>query len=96
MMKIAGSGVRTQDPNPLIRGMDPRIWIRIHTKMSWIRNTGSVSYLLEPNGAATFYHVRYRLVIFRAMEPYTAASPQPTSQSRISLVIFVCIRCAKL
>ena len=25
------------DPDPLIRGMDPRI--RIHTKMSWIRNT---------------------------------------------------------
>jgi hypothetical protein len=26
-----------QDPDPLVRGMDPRI--RIHTKMSWIRNT---------------------------------------------------------
>jgi hypothetical protein len=25
------------DPDPLVRGMDPRI--RIHTKMSWIRNT---------------------------------------------------------
>jgi hypothetical protein len=24
-------------PDPLVRGMDPRI--RIHTKMSWIRNT---------------------------------------------------------
>ncbi len=30
MMKI--------DPDPLVRGMDPRI--RIHTKMSWIRNSG--------------------------------------------------------
>jgi hypothetical protein len=33
--------IRIQDPdpnpNPLVRGMDPRI--RIHTKMSWIRNT---------------------------------------------------------
>jgi hypothetical protein len=31
------------DPDPLVRGMDPRIriQIRIHTKMSWIRNTGS-------------------------------------------------------
>ncbi len=31
-----------QDPDldPLVRGMDPRIRIRIHTKMSWIRNTG--------------------------------------------------------
>ena len=29
------------DPDPLVRGMDPRIQIRIriHTKMSWIRNT---------------------------------------------------------
>ncbi len=26
------------DPDPLVRGMDPRI--RIHTKMSWIGNTG--------------------------------------------------------
>ncbi len=24
------------DPDPLVRDMDPRIWI--HTKMSWIRN----------------------------------------------------------
>jgi hypothetical protein len=30
------------DPDPLVKGMDPRtqIWIWIHTKMSWIRNTG--------------------------------------------------------
>ncbi len=28
------------DPGPFVRGMDPRIRIRIHTKMSWIRNTG--------------------------------------------------------
>jgi len=28
--------------DPLVRGMDPRIWIRIwiRTKISWIRNTG--------------------------------------------------------
>ncbi len=48
MTKITGSGSRIllQDPDPnpdpLVRGMDPRIQIRIriHTKMSWIRNTG--------------------------------------------------------
>jgi hypothetical protein len=38
------SSIRIQDPDPnpdpLIRGMDPRIRIRIHPKMSWIRNTG--------------------------------------------------------
>jgi hypothetical protein len=33
--------IRIQDPDPLVRGMDPRIQIRIHTKMSWIRSTGS-------------------------------------------------------
>jgi hypothetical protein len=32
MMKI-------EDLDPFSRGMDPRIGIRIHTKMSWIRNT---------------------------------------------------------
>ncbi len=31
------SRIRIQDPDPLVRGMDLRI--RIHTKMSWIRNT---------------------------------------------------------
>ncbi len=32
------SRIRIQDPDPLVRGMvDPRI--RIHLKMSWIRNT---------------------------------------------------------
>jgi hypothetical protein len=31
------SRIRIQDPDPLVRGMDTRI--RIHTKMSWIRNT---------------------------------------------------------
>jgi hypothetical protein len=28
------------DPDPLVRGMAPWIRIRIHPKMSWIRNTG--------------------------------------------------------
>jgi hypothetical protein len=31
--------IQNPDPNPLVRGMDPRIRIRIHPKMSWIRNT---------------------------------------------------------
>jgi hypothetical protein len=33
--------LKVNDPDPLVRGMDPRI--RIHTEMSWIRNTGSFS-----------------------------------------------------
>ncbi len=35
--------IRIQDPDPnpdpLVRGMDPKIRIQIHPKMSWIRNT---------------------------------------------------------
>jgi hypothetical protein len=30
--------IEDPDPDPLVKGMDPRIRIRIHTKMSWIRN----------------------------------------------------------
>ncbi len=33
--------IQDPDPDPLVRGMDSRIRIRIHPKMSWIRNTGS-------------------------------------------------------
>jgi hypothetical protein len=33
-----GSRIRIRI-HPLVRGLDPRIRIRIHTKMSWIRNT---------------------------------------------------------
>ncbi len=36
---IPGLRIRIQDPDPLVRGMDPRIRIRIHPKMSWIRDT---------------------------------------------------------
>ncbi len=32
--------IQDPDPDPLVWGMDPRIRIRIHPKMSWIRNTG--------------------------------------------------------
>ncbi len=43
MTKIGGPVSPNPDPDPLVRGMDPRIQIRIHTKMSWIRNTGAMS-----------------------------------------------------
>jgi hypothetical protein len=33
--------IQDPDPDPLVRGMDPRIRIRIHPKMSWIRNTST-------------------------------------------------------
>jgi hypothetical protein len=36
-MKIEGSGSASGSISQ--RGVDPRIRIRIHTKMSWIRNT---------------------------------------------------------
>ncbi len=31
------------DPDPLVRGTDPGIWIRIRTKMSRIRNIGTIN-----------------------------------------------------
>jgi hypothetical protein len=36
--RLEGQWRKQHDPYPLVRGIDPRI--RIHTKMSWIRNTG--------------------------------------------------------
>ncbi len=39
------SRTRIRDPDPLVRCMDPRIRIRIHPKMSWIRHTGSLCVL---------------------------------------------------
>jgi hypothetical protein len=41
MLKVndENSRIRIQDPDPSVRSMDPRIRIRIHPKMSWIRNT---------------------------------------------------------
>jgi hypothetical protein len=40
MLKVndENSRMRIPDPDPLVRSMDPRIRIRIHPKMSWIRN----------------------------------------------------------
>jgi hypothetical protein len=34
--KLEGHWRKWQDPDPIVRGMDP--WIRIRTKISWIRN----------------------------------------------------------
>jgi hypothetical protein len=52
------SRIRIQDPDPnpdpnpdrdpLVKGMDPRIRIRIHPKMSWIRNTDA-KYTFQKN-----------------------------------------------
>jgi hypothetical protein len=33
------SRIRIPDPDPLVRGLDPGIRIRIHPKISWICNT---------------------------------------------------------
>ncbi len=57
MTKIEGSGSRS---GSLVRGMDPQIRIRIHTKMSWICNTAwiPVSYILF--SSATY--IRYLMM----------------------------------
>ncbi len=61
------SRIRIQDPNPdpLVRGMDPRIRIRIHPKMSWIRNTFRVTF--NPRNSAPFY--LFILIIYFIFDP---------------------------
>jgi hypothetical protein len=56
MTKIAGSG-SVPDPDPFVRGMDPRIQIRIriHTKMSWIRNTACLTTILQSTTVFLLY-----------------------------------------
>ncbi len=44
--RLEGQWRKKQDPDPLVRGMAPRI--RIHTKMSWIHNTGSYLPVVVP------------------------------------------------
>ncbi len=56
------------DPDPLVRGMDPRI--RIHTKMSWIRNTGLGPY---------YAGVDYNLPIMSALKHVPLGNPMPES-----------------
>ncbi len=54
---LEGQWWKQQDPDPLIRGMDPRI--QIHTKMSWIRNTEN-KYEKVWNTCGGADHRRYR------------------------------------
>jgi hypothetical protein len=49
-MKIAGSG-------PFVRGIDP--WIRIHIRMSWIRNT-ALKYDFHGNANEIFFRKAYQ------------------------------------
>ncbi len=49
--------IQDPDPDPLVRSMDPRIRIRIHPKMSWIRNT------------AFIYHKELGAVLFSDPDP---------------------------
>ncbi len=62
MTKIAGSGsrirIRIRDPLVRLRSMDPRIRIRIHPKMSWIRNTARRYGSGSGSGSGSFYHCK--------------------------------------
>ncbi len=63
MTKIAGSASASES-GPFVRGMDPRIRIRfrIHTKMSWIRNTGiyPVRILMDSGFYCSPYKAEFR------------------------------------
>ncbi len=52
---VEGQWRKWQDPDPnrdpLVRSMDPRIRIRIHLKMSWIRNTALLILRIQKNYA---------------------------------------------
>ena len=59
-------GSENLDPDPLFPNVDPRIRIRTHVKMSWIRNAGTyipsrslclVTYLLSTNILLTCIHI---------------------------------------
>jgi hypothetical protein len=45
------------DQDPLVRGMDPRIRIRIYTNISWVRNT--VCAPPRPKRARKVYHAKF-------------------------------------
>jgi hypothetical protein len=53
--------IKDPDPNPLVRGMDPRI--RIHPKMSWIRNTALMDSYFTYNTGRYRYSVEHILGI---------------------------------
>ncbi len=46
---------KKQDPDESVRGMDPRIRIRIHTKTTWIRNAAG-GIVLCPSTTVTNHH----------------------------------------
>ncbi len=57
--------MKKKDPDPLVRGMDPRI--RIHTKMSWIRNTALRGTFVEM--VSYFYSGEFQPVTWRCRAP---------------------------
>jgi hypothetical protein len=57
------SRIRIQDPDPLVRGMDPRI--RIHSKMSWIWNTAGKHGLLSLSRHVRVYYDFAKYFILR-------------------------------
>jgi hypothetical protein len=61
------------DPDPLVRGMDPRI--RIHTKMSWIRNTDNISSMdttqVNIIGSLSHYSYKVHIYVWSPLSNYT-------------------------
>jgi hypothetical protein len=79
MTKIAGSGSISQrhgsaDPDPLVRGMDPRI--RIHWSEAWIRGSGSTP---KCHGSATLLTSTESTVLYKI---FSRTTGPPTSDPR--------------
>ncbi len=69
-MKIEESGGSASDP--LVRNMDLRI--RIHTKMSWIRNTGNNILIFVMQEASPVASTKKDAAAAAAVVPATAAA----------------------
>ncbi len=74
---------KIEDPDPLVRGMDPRI--RIHTIMSWIRNTANnqLQYIRYGTLTSTCQcHLKLLLLIFGTFY----AGSDPSVRKRLTLM----------
>jgi hypothetical protein len=76
-------------PDPLVRGMDPKIRIRIRTKMSQISNTGS-SVRLQYGSVSVFQYLMYNTVISLKRPKRTKKSPLVPPCQEISYTVSMC------
>jgi hypothetical protein len=77
------SRIRIQDPDPLVRGMDPRIQIRIHTKMSWIRNTTTYGIIINDENKNLFWQISRQILRSRAILSFSTYGIKINDENKI-------------